>query len=404
MSAAQRQTGILTAVILVCVWLAYSGPGYVDAPNLFSYLALLALMAPLFLATFRLAMPGSSARYAAGFAVAWYGLNPTNASTLFDLTRRPMIWSTIGMVVALVLYQWRPGWRKYGLYLVPVAAAACFDRAALAFAPLLFVYVLLCEKGGEWRAIPGVFLRCMPGLLVSLIALLAVGAGPVIPGETPPAGVARALIALLPAFGPAGPAGSGGGLLFLILLGVAVASAAWRETRGVSLGLWWLLILVVAAPGEPLPAGIGAAMAATLALAKLVEHLPELGRRWVPAGCACLLIVSGLACGPSIDVFPLGANRTRVLRSRDPIDWIRVSAIQYNAGDYAGTIAAASTALRLKPDSVAAYNNMCVAFAKLNMWDQAIHASQLALKLKPDDPVAKENLAEAQERKRRGAK
>jgi hypothetical protein len=47
---------------------------------------------------------------------------------------------------------------------------------------------------------------------------------------------------------------------------------------------------------------------------------------------------------------------------------------------------------------------MCVAFAKLNMWDQAIHASQLALKLKPDDPVAKENLAEAQERKRRGAK
>jgi len=100
----------------------------------------------------------------------------------------------------------------------------------------------------------------------------------------------------------------------------------------------------------------------------------------------------------------LGANRTRVLRSRDPIDWIRVSAIQYNAGDYAGTIAAASTALRLKPDSVAAYNNMCVAFAKLNMWDQAIHASQLALKLKPDDPVAKENLAEAQERKRRGAK
>ena len=403
MSAALRHSGILTVAALACVWLADSGPGYVDGPNLFSYLMLLALMAPLFLAAFRLAMPGSAARYAAGFAVAWYGLNPTNASMLFDLTRRPIIWSTLGMVVALALYQWRPGWRKYGLYLVPVVAAAFFDRATLAFAPLLFAYALLCEKGGEWRAIPGVFLRCIPGLLVSLIALLAVGAGPVIPGETPPAGAARALVAFLPAFGPAGPAGSGGGLLFLILLGVAVASAVWRETRGVSFGLWWLLILVVAAPGEPLPAGIGVAMAATLALARLVEHLPELGRRLVPAGCACLLIVSGLTCGPSIDVFPSGANRTRVLQSRDPIDWIRVSAIQYNAGKYAETIAAASTALRLKSDSVSAYNNMCVAFAALKMWDQAIQASQQALKLKPDDPVARENLAGAEERKRHGS-
>jgi tetratricopeptide (TPR) repeat protein len=225
----------------------------------------------------------------------------------------------------------------------------------------------------------------------------------VIPGETPPAGAAQALAAFLPAFGPAGPPGSGVGLLFIILVGVAVSTAVWRETSGVSFGLWWLLILVVAAPGEPLPAGIGVALAASLALARIVELLSELARRLVPAGCACLLILSGLACGQTIDVLPLSADRTRVLQSRDPIDWLRVSAFQYNGGRFPESIAAASTALRLKPDSVDAYNNMCVAFASLKMWDQAIQASQEALRLKPGDPVARENLARAQEQKRRGS-
>lgn len=403
MSAALRHSGILTAVILGCVWLAYSGPGYVDAPNLFSYLALLVLMAPLFLATFRLAMPGHLARYAAGFAVAWYGLNPANASILLDFTRRPIVWSTLGMVAALGLYQWRPGWRKYGIYLLPVAAAACFHRATLAFAPLLFAFALLCEKSGEWRAVPGILLRCIPGLLVSLLALLTVRAGPVIPGETPPAGAARALAAFLPSFGPAGPAGSGAGLLFIILVGVAVSSAVWRETRAVSFGLWWLLILVVAAPGEPLPAGIGVALAASLALARIVERLPGVARRWVPAGCACVLILGGLACGRTIDVLPLSADRVRALQSRDPMIWLRVSVFQYNGGKFPESIAAASTALRLKPDSVDAYNNMCAAFASLKMWDQAIQASQEALRLKPGDPVARGNLAGAQEQKRRGS-
>jgi hypothetical protein len=402
----QRQSGILTAAVLACVWLAYSGPGYYDSLSFYSFLVLVGLLPPLFLGVFDLAMPGPNARYAAGFAVAWYGLNPANASILFDFTRRPIVWSTLGMVAALVLYQWRPGWRKYGIYLLPVAAAACFHRATLAFAPLLFAFALLCEKSGEWRAIPGVFLRCIPGLLVSLLALLTVRAGPVIPGEAPPAGVAQALAAFLPAFSPAGPAGSAGsgaGLLFIVVLGVAVSTAAWRETRGVSFGVWWLLILAVAAPGEPLPAGIGVALAASLALATMVGRLPELVRRWVPVGCAGVLILSGLACGQTIDVLPRSADRARVFRSRDPMDWLRVSALQYNGGRFPESIAAASTALRLKPDSVDAYNNMCVAFAGLKMWDQAIQASQEALKLKPGDPAARENLARAQERKRRGS-
>lgn len=384
MLGALRQTGILTAVILACAWLAYSGPGYVDAPNLLSYLVLLVLLTAMFLAIFHLAVPGPLGRYAAVFGVALYGLNPGNAWMLLDFTRRPIIWSTLGMAAALALYQWRPGWRKYGVYLLPVAAAACFHRATLAFAPLLFAFTLLCEKNGEWRSVPGLILRCIPGLLVSCLALVRVTAGPAIP-------VAEPL------------AGWGVGLRLLILIGAAVSTAMWRASRGVSFGLWWLLILMAIVPGEPLPAGIGVALAVSIALARIVERLPALAQRWVPAGCACLLIVSGVACGQAIDTLPWTPDRVRVLQSRDPIDWLRVSVVQYNGGRFTESIAAAGTALRLKRDSVEAYNNMYVAFTALKKWDQAIQVSQEALRLKPGDPLARERLVRAQEQKRRGS-
>jgi hypothetical protein len=402
MTADTRQWGILAAAVLACVWLAYSGPGYQDAPSFYSFLALLVLLLPLFLGVFEAAMPGPYARYAAVFAVAWFGLSPANALTLVDFTRRAVLWSALGLVAGLVLYQWRPGWRKFGIYLLPAAGAACCHRLTLAFAPILLAWVFFSEKNADWRAFPAALLRCIPGALVSLASLLLVKADPAIPGETLPADAASALRGFLAPVAATGPeaAQDWGIPLFIMLLGIIVAAALWRQTRLVSFGLWWFLVLLAAAPGEPLPACIGLALAASLVLAKAVEHLGGAGHWSVPIGCACLLIASGYGSVERTDALGAGVNHAQIFKSRTAERWLGLSLYRYQAGKYGDSIAAAKTALRLKPEDAEAWNNICAAYAGMKMWDQAIQAAQEALKLEPDSPGAKSNLAWAEQQRR----
>ncbi len=73
--------------------------------------------------------------------------------------------------------------------------------------------------------------------------------------------------------------------------------------------------------------------------------------------------------------------------------WINASLYQYQSGDYTGCIASAKEALKLKPDSVVAYNNMGAAYAGLRQWDLAIDNERRALRINPDFALAKNNLA-----------
>ncbi|MGO9094573.1 MAG: tetratricopeptide repeat protein [Bryobacteraceae bacterium] len=397
MTAGARQWGILAAAVLACVWLAYSGPGYHDAPSFYSFLALLVLLLPLFLRVFEAAMPGPQARYTALFAVAWYGLNPANVATLTDFTRRPLVWSTLGMVAGLVLYQWRPAWRKFGIYLLPVAAASGCHRVTLAFAPLLLAWVFLCEMNAEWRAFPAALLRCTPGALVSMLSLLLVKAGPSIPGDTLRAGAAGAVRAFLGPFGPTASVAADD-WVFILLAVAGVAAALWRETRLVCLGVCWFLFLLAAAPGEPLPACIGLVLAASLVLAKAVERLGGAGRWLVPVVCGCVLIASALASEQRIEALGSSLPFDQTFRSHEPEAWLRVSVLRYKEGRYGDCIAAARTALNLRRDA-GAYDNLGVAFAALARWDEVIEAAEQALKLNPDDPVARQNQAWARRQK-----
>jgi len=63
------------------------------------------------------------------------------------------------------------------------------------------------------------------------------------------------------------------------------------------------------------------------------------------------------------------------------------------AGLYSQSIAAARSALRLRPDYPEAWNNIAAGYAGLGNWDQAILAAQQAIRLKPDFQLAKNNLA-----------
>lgn len=73
-------------------------------------------------------------------------------------------------------------------------------------------------------------------------------------------------------------------------------------------------------------------------------------------------------------------------------NYINLSLEYYYAGKYKECIAACREALKLKPDSDLAYNNICSANNMLGEWDEAIAAGQKAVQLNPSSQLAKNNL------------
>lgn len=73
-------------------------------------------------------------------------------------------------------------------------------------------------------------------------------------------------------------------------------------------------------------------------------------------------------------------------------DYLNLSLVMYNAGQYEDCIAACKNALSLKPDYADAYNNICAAYNMLKEWDKAKEACTKALQLNPQQPNASANL------------
>ena len=63
------------------------------------------------------------------------------------------------------------------------------------------------------------------------------------------------------------------------------------------------------------------------------------------------------------------------------------------AGKYEESLAAARKALKLKPESAEAWNNMAADYESMHRWNEAIAAAQKAIALRPDFQLAKNNLA-----------
>ena len=84
--------------------------------------------------------------------------------------------------------------------------------------------------------------------------------------------------------------------------------------------------------------------------------------------------------------------------------YINLSLVEYRAGRYSESIAAAREALRLNPKSAEAYNNIAAAYNSMGKWDDGIRAAQEAVRLRPGFQLARNNLAWAQSEKQRAAK
>jgi tetratricopeptide (TPR) repeat protein len=97
----------------------------------------------------------------------------------------------------------------------------------------------------------------------------------------------------------------------------------------------------------------------------------------------------------------LAAAESLARTSPTPQNWLELSLLYHQAGRYQDCIAAATAALKLKPDYAEAYNNVAAAYQSLGKWDDAIRASQQALTLNPNLQIAKNNLAYTMSEKQR---
>jgi tetratricopeptide (TPR) repeat protein len=77
---------------------------------------------------------------------------------------------------------------------------------------------------------------------------------------------------------------------------------------------------------------------------------------------------------------------------KTPAEFLNLSLLYYNAGNYQGCIDAAQKALQLKPDYAEAYNNIGSAYNAMNKYEEGAKACEAALKINPSYALAQGNL------------
>ena len=218
-----------------------------------------AVMLVLFRRVMDRARPAEANRWIALLAATWYAVHPANAETVNYIIARSEILSTLGVVLALVLFSGGGAARRYHLYLIPAALGVLGKEAGAMFAPLLLVYVALFEPELPLVATLPSFLVCAAAGGVSMWMATTYS-----PGGTsrwhylltqPSVAVHYAISLLLPIRLSADT----NWLLVedpldvRVLIGVAFVAAAlavaWvasrRETRPIAFGVLWFFIALL---------------------------------------------------------------------------------------------------------------------------------------------------------------
>ena len=144
--ANQSYRPVVSTTLALDYWLAGGlKPFYFHLSTFLWFLLQLALMFSLFERIFDRVRPDPRNRYIALVAAACYGLHPANAETVNYVIQRGDLFSTLGVVAALVAWHRLPGvW-----WVVPLVFAEFAKPPALVFPAILFAYLVLIE-GTNW--------------------------------------------------------------------------------------------------------------------------------------------------------------------------------------------------------------------------------------------------------------
>ncbi|HIA37548.1 MAG TPA: tetratricopeptide repeat protein [Flavobacteriales bacterium] len=142
---------LLTLSYAVDYWLGEGlVPFYFQLTTFLGYLVQLILMYFLFIHLFNLGKAHKWNRYFALFAVGWYGLHTANAETINYVCARSDSFSTLFIILGLLIYIMGKGYKKY-LFILPLAAGMLIKPTSAMFAPILIVYSFLFEHNFSFK-------------------------------------------------------------------------------------------------------------------------------------------------------------------------------------------------------------------------------------------------------------
>ncbi|RTL51089.1 MAG: tetratricopeptide repeat protein [Sphingobacteriales bacterium] len=143
----QSYRPIVSLTLAIDYWLAGGyHPFWFQLDDFIVFLFQGVLLFYFFIQLFNLVQPNTVRNtWLAAFGVAWYMLHPANAETINYIIARSDLQSTMLVVLAFVVYQYFPQYRKKYLYLLPIIVGALAKPTAVMFAPIFLVYLLYFE-------------------------------------------------------------------------------------------------------------------------------------------------------------------------------------------------------------------------------------------------------------------
>lgn len=148
-----------------------------------SYILLGILLYFLFVKLFDESFKHEWNKYFALFGAAFYSMHTANAETVNYVIARSDSFSTLMIVLSLIIYLYKPQWRKKCIYLVPVLIGFFVKEPTIMVAPILLIYILLYVKelsilkwfsgNGIKEGFSGIYSLLPLFILVALLFLLS---------------------------------------------------------------------------------------------------------------------------------------------------------------------------------------------------------------------------------------
>jgi protein O-mannosyl-transferase len=174
--ANQTWRPIVSVSLAIDYWLGHGlNPVWFHVSTFFWFLVQLGLMFILYWSLLDALGPRLANPYIALLATLWYAIHPAIAETVNYICQRADLYATLGVIAALVLYIRKPGLRRTGLYLLPVALGAAAKAPAVVFCAILLTYVFLFEEDADWHRFWRAVGKTIPATIVCIaLAVLIV--------------------------------------------------------------------------------------------------------------------------------------------------------------------------------------------------------------------------------------
>ncbi len=152
----------LTTLNAIDFWIGgkpYADPFNFHVSIFITYVLLGILLYFLFLKLFNESFEHKWNNYFALFGATFYSLHTANAETVNYIIARSDSFSTLMLVLSLLLYLYKPNWRKKCIYLIPIIIGFFVKEPTIMVAPLLLIYILLYVKNLpilKWFSVNGI--------------------------------------------------------------------------------------------------------------------------------------------------------------------------------------------------------------------------------------------------------